>query len=188
MAEAGCIAVSGGLEVASPRVLNLINKGLNVEQVASVTRAFSDAGIYVHAYLMYGFPTQTVQETIDSLEVVRQLFANDCIQSAFWHRFAATTHSPVGRDPKKFGIELLPIATPKEGLFARNDVPFIDPKGCDHESLSAGLKKALYNYMHGNGIDSDVREWFEFSVPKAKVKRSFIKAALANAAKGHSQK
>jgi hypothetical protein len=28
----------------------------------------------VHAYLMYGYPTQTIQETIDSLEMVRQLF------------------------------------------------------------------------------------------------------------------
>jgi hypothetical protein len=68
LARSGCIAVSGGLEVASDRLLALMKKGVTVEQVARVTRAFGDAGIRVHAYLMYGFPTQTVQETVDSLE------------------------------------------------------------------------------------------------------------------------
>ena len=74
LARSGCVAVSGGLEVASDRLLDLMNKGVTVDQVARVTRAFSDAGILVHAYLMYGFPTETAQDTIDALERVRQLF------------------------------------------------------------------------------------------------------------------
>ena len=61
LAASGCIAVSGGLEVASDRLLKLMQKGVSVQQVARVTKAFADAGILVHAYLMYGFPTQTVQ-------------------------------------------------------------------------------------------------------------------------------
>ncbi|MDP1905996.1 MAG: radical SAM protein, partial [Pseudomonadota bacterium] len=85
LADSGCIAVSGGLEVASDRLLNLMQKGVSVDQVARVTRAFTDAGILVHAYLMYGFPTQTVQDTVDALEYVRQLFAAGCIQSGFFH-------------------------------------------------------------------------------------------------------
>ncbi len=84
----GCIAVSGGLEVASDRLLKLIDKGVTVEQVAKVTRNFTEAGIMVHAYLMYGYPTQTIQETIDSLEMVRQLFEAGVLQSGFWHQFA----------------------------------------------------------------------------------------------------
>ena len=75
LARSGCVAVSGGLEVASDRLLALMKKGVTVEQVARVTRAFTDAGVMVHAYLMYGFPTETEQETIDALERVRQLFA-----------------------------------------------------------------------------------------------------------------
>jgi len=46
----GCIAVSGGLEVASDRLLKLIDKGVTVEQVAKVTSNFTEAGIMVHAY------------------------------------------------------------------------------------------------------------------------------------------
>src|SRR6187402_3570103 len=115
----GCIAVSGGLEVASDRLLKLIDKGVTVEQVAKVTRNFTEAGIMVHAYLMYGYPTQTIQETVDSLEMVRQLFEAGIIQSGFWHRFALTAHSPVGLEPEKFNNE---ITTSEKGSFANNDL------------------------------------------------------------------
>ena len=110
LAQSGCIAVSGGLEVASDRLLNLMKKGVSVDQVARVTRAFSDAGVLVHAYLMYGFPTQTVQDTVDALELVRQLFANGCIQSGFFHRFTCTVHSPVGLNPEEYGVILKPLS------------------------------------------------------------------------------
>jgi radical SAM superfamily enzyme YgiQ (UPF0313 family) len=158
LAASGCVAVSGGLEVASDRLLELMKKGVTVEQVARVTRAFTDAGIMVHAYLMYGFPTETAQDTIDALERVRQLFAAGCIQSAYWHRFAATAHSPIGLHPERYGITLHP---PPAILFAHNDVAFHDPVGTDHDFLGTGLRKALYNYMHGVGLDEDVRQWFE---------------------------
>jgi len=157
LAAAGCVAVSGGLEVASDRLLKLMHKGVTVEQVARVTRAFSDAGIMVHAYLMYGFPTETTQDTIDALERVRQLFTAGCIQSAYWHRFAATAHSPIGLHPQRYGITLRP---PANITFAHNDIEFDDPVGTDHDFLGSGLRKALYNYMHGVGLDADVREWF----------------------------
>jgi hypothetical protein len=158
LADAGCVAVSGGLEVASDRLLKLMKKGVTVEQVACVTRAFTDAGIMVHAYLMYGFPTETVQDTVDALERVRQLFEAGCIQSAYWHRFAATAHSPIGLHPEQYGITLRP---PSTITFAHNDVAFDDPVGADHDFLGVGLRTALYNYMHGVGLDADVRSWFE---------------------------
>lgn len=158
LARSGCVAVSGGLEVASPRLLKLINKGVTVEQVERVTRAFADAGVMVHAYLMYGFPTQTEQETIESLERVRGLFESGSIQSAFWHRFSVTAHSPIGKNPAAFGITI-----PKEPAvsFARNDLAFVDPTGVDHDRLGRGLNRALYNYMHGLGFETPVEEWFD---------------------------
>jgi hypothetical protein len=177
LADSGCIAVSGGLEVASDRLLALMKKGVSVDQVACVTRAFSEAGILVHAYLMYGFPTQTVQDTVDALELVRQLFVNGCIQSGFFHRFACTVHSPVGLNPEDYGVTLQPLPP---GKFAKNDVAFVDPTGVDHEALGVGLKKAIYNYMHGIGLEEDVRSWFPFRVPKTTIQRHRIARALAH--------
>ncbi|MCK9381375.1 MAG: radical SAM protein [Sulfuritalea sp.] len=175
LADSGCIAVSGGLEVASDRLLKLMQKGVSVEQVARVTHAFTDAGILVHAYLMYGFPTQTVQDTVDALEYVRQLFAANCIQSGFFHRFACTVHSPVGQHPDRYGITLKPLPPVS---FARNDVGFVDPTGVDHSALGVALNKALYNYMHGLGLDQDVRSWFAGRVPRTQVPRHFIARAI----------
>jgi radical SAM superfamily enzyme YgiQ (UPF0313 family) len=175
LADSGCIAISGGLEVASDHLLKLMQKGVSVDQVARVTRAFSEAGIMVHAYLMYGFPTQTVQDTVDALEYVRQLFAEGCIQSGYFHRFACTVHSPVGKNPAEYGIKLKPLPPIS---FATNDVEFSDPTGVDHDALGQALNKALYNYMHGIGLDEDVRSWFAFPVPKSRVPKNFIARAL----------
>ena len=183
LADSGCIAISGGLEVASDRLLTLMKKGVSVEQVARVTKGFADAGILVHAYLMYGFPTQTVQDTVDALEYVRQLFAAGCIQSGFFHRFACTVHSPVGLDPQTYGVTLRPLPDPGPHRgFAKNDIGFIDPTGVDHDALGLGLKKAVYNFMHGIGLDEDVRQWFDFPCPQPRVSRQFIARALAGPA------
>lgn len=171
----GCIAVSGGLEVASDRLLKLINKGVTVEQVAKVASNFTLSGIMVHAYLMYGFPTQTAQETIDSLEVVRQLFEAGVVQSGFWHRLAMTAHSPLGQNPAAY--KAVPCRNEFAG-FADNDRFFEDPEGAEHGLFGEGLRKSLYNFMHGIGFDFPLRDWFNFRVPPTTVSPVRIQRAI----------
>ncbi len=173
--NSGCIAVSGGLEVASDRLLALIQKGVSVAKVAQVTSNFTKAGIMVHAYLMYGFPSQTAQETVDSLEMVRQMFETGIIQSGFWHQFALTAHSPVGLNPEAYSIE---ITDDSIGSFANNDLNFKDKKGIDHDLFSFGLKKSLHNYMQGVGLELPLQEWFDFKIPKSKIPPSYIVQAI----------
>ena len=169
MADAGCVAVTGGLEVASDRLLKLMQKGVNIEQVAKVTHAFAESGIMVHAYLMYGFPTQTIQETVDSLEIVRQLFVEGCIQSCFWHRLSVTIHNSIAQDPAKFRVKTEDprLKSSSEAIFAINDLVFReDPVLHDkNDLLGEGLKKAVYNYMHGIELDMEVHHWFSIDVP-----------------------
>jgi radical SAM superfamily enzyme YgiQ (UPF0313 family) len=171
----GCVAVSGGLEVASDRLLQLIDKGITVAQVAKVTQHFTKAGIMVHAYLMYGFPTQTELETIDSLEMVRQLFEAGVIQSGFWHQFAMTAHSPVGMNPEKYKVIAKKAAVIS---FADNDVVHEDPTGAQHETFSFGLKKSLLNFMHQAHFDKPLQYWFDMKVPKITVNKDFISNAI----------
>ncbi len=175
LAASGCIAVSGGLEVASDRLLKLIAKGVSIEQVAQVNQNFNAAGIMVHAYLMYGFPTQTDQETIDSLEVVRQMFEQGILQSAFWHRFAMTAHSPVGLYPEQFKVKAVNDTV---GSFANNDLEHSDPNGADHTLYSKGLHKSLYNYMHGVCIDHPLQNWFDHTVPQTSHSPDLIESYL----------
>lgn len=176
LAASGCVAVSGGLEVASDRLLALIDKGVTIEQVTQVNDNFTQAGIMVHAYLMYGFPTQTEQETINSLEVVRQMFEAGVLQSGFWHRFAMTAHSPVGMQPDIFQVN---ISDPEVGSFANNDLEHEDPEGGNHQLFSAGLKKSLYNFMHGVGLDFELQEWFGHQVPTTTHPPDLIEQHLA---------
>jgi len=177
LAMSGCIAVSGGLEVASDRILQQINKGVTIEQVANCTKSLTEAGIMVHAYLMYGFPTQSAQETIDSLEVVRQLFMHGLINSGFWHQFAMTAHSPVGLNAEKFGVS---IPNKTIGKFANNDIIHLDTIGCNHEMFGEGLKKAIFNYMHGICFEFRIQDWFDFSVPRTTIPPKYIERLLTN--------
>ena len=175
--QSGCIAVSGGIEVASDRLLKLIDKGVDLEQLTQVTHHFTSNGIMVHSYLMYGFPTQTDQETINSLEVVRQLFQHQLINSGFWHQFAMTAHSPIGLNPQKFKVSSV---LKDEGSFANNDRPHIDNKGCDHQKYSQGLKTSIYNYMNGAGLDLPLQEWFDFSIKPPTISPHYIEQFLDN--------
>ncbi len=172
--SSGCIAVSGGLEVASDRLLALIDKGVSVEQVAQVTNSFTQVDIMVHAYLIYGFPSQTIQETIDSLEMVRQLFEMGTIQSGFWHQFSLTTHSPIAKDPSNYGV----VSERSEISFADNDLDFVDETGIDHTLFSDGLKKSLYNYMHDVGFEFPLQDWFDFEIPQTSVDQDTIESFL----------
>lgn len=163
MAEAGCIAVSGGLEVASNRLLKLMNKGVSIEQTIAAARNLTNAGIMVHIYLMYGFPTETLQETINALEVVRRMFEEGIVQSAFWHRYAMTVHSPSGKEPQKYGTKHTTTATKP---FCNNEIDFDYNFDYDLEAVGEGLRFATYNYMNGLGFDRPLHKWFSIKIPK----------------------
>ena len=210
MARAGCVAVTGGLECAHDRLLALMHKGVTLRDAARTCKAFARAGIHVHAYLMYGFPTQTAQETIDGLEYVRQLFEAGVVQSAYWHRFALTCHSPIAKAPEEFGIRIRwPRVIPGR-TFARNELayeevqagrsgplqdrhepspvtwprrgrsrPALPPEGggplCD--ALGIGLRRAVYNYMLGVGLDEPAAAWFDCEVPEPTLPPGFVAKA-----------
>lgn len=168
LAEAGMVAVSGGLEVASDRLLKLMDKGVTIQQTVQACRHLRDAGIMVHTYLMYGFPTETLQETVDALETVRRMFDEGIVQSAFWHRYAMTCHSPSGMHPEAFGARRLTLAP---NPFCNNEVDWEPLDGgqqfdYDIDAVGAALRMATYNYMNGLGLDQPVRSWFPIKVPR----------------------
>ncbi|HJS67712.1 MAG TPA: radical SAM protein [Nitrospiraceae bacterium] len=175
LAASGCIAVTAGLEAASDRLLEKIKKGITVDQTALVAAAFKDASILIHAYLMYGCPSETMQETVDSLERVRQLFAADLIQSAFWHRFTTTAHSPIGLTPAAHGLRIL---GPEFQGFAENDFLHEDRCGETPEWLGEGLRRSILNYLERRGLRLDVRRWFDHSVPKTQVSPIWVRRLL----------
>ncbi len=177
LAKAGCIAVSGGLEVASARILKLINKGVTIEQAAECCAAFNSAGIMVHAYLMYGFPTQKGEEAVESLEIVKQMFEQGIMQSAFWHRYAMTVHSPTGLNPKHYNAK---ITNEKLNSFANNGIDYSDGSSEDWEFIGNVLKTATYNFMQGRGYELPMRKWFSGKFENPKISKRFIENTINN--------
>ncbi|HEU5407270.1 MAG TPA: radical SAM protein, partial [Nitrospira sp.] len=175
LSASGCIAVTAGLEAASDRLLDNMKKGITVDQTALVAAGFKDAGILIHAYLMYGCPSETIQETIDSLERVRQLVTTDLLQSAFWHCFTVTAHSPVGLDPAAHGLRIL---GPEFRGFAENDLLHHDDRGETPTWLGEGLRRSLLNYLERRGLDLDVRQWFDEDVPLPHVPSAWLRRLL----------
>jgi len=175
LSASGCIAVTAGLEAASDRLLDNMKKGITVDQTALVAAGFKEAGILIHAYLMYGCPSETIQETIDSLERVRQLIKADLLQSAFWHRFTVTAHSPVGLDPTAHGLRIL---GPEFRGFAENDLLHHDDRGKTPTWLGEGLRRSLLNYLERRGLDLDVRQWFDYEVPRPHVPATWLRRLL----------
>lgn len=158
MAAAGCIAATGGLETCCDRTLHLMRKGITVGHAARVLTDLSAAGIMTHAYCMYGFPTQTLEETRAALETVRGLFDSGALHSAYWHRFALTAHSDMSIHPEHYGIApRIPEAT----AFAINEIPFDSAFGYDVDTVGRALKAATYNYQLGTVLDIPVQDWFE---------------------------
>jgi hypothetical protein len=175
LAASGCIALSAGLEAACDRLLALVKKGITVDQTVRVVQACRDAGILVHAYLMYGLPSETLGETLESLERVRQLFVHGLIQSAFWHRFTTTAHSPIGLNPDAYGLQLV---GPEFQGFAENDLVHDDVRVTIPDWVGEALRAALWHYKEGLELQRDVREWFPERTPKPKVPRTWVKKIL----------
>ena len=163
LAASGCIAVSGGVETASDRLLKKMNKGVSIEQLTIVLRNFYYAGIMVHTYLMYGFPTQTLPETVDAMEVVRQLFQAELIGSAFWHRYAMTVHSPSGQNPEAFEVR---VKNKQPNSFANNEIHFAEDRQYNVAAAGESLRTATYNYMHQVGFNKPAHKWFEGKAPE----------------------
>jgi hypothetical protein len=177
LSAAGLVAVTGGLEVASDRLLAAMEKGVTIEQVARASAAFRKAGVLVHAYLMYGFPTQTEEETVDALEIVRQLFAAGVLSSAFWHRFVLTRHSGMARDPGRYGA----VVPPLPPSFAANDLPHFDPTGADHDRFDDVLPQALAAWKLGQQLDRPAHTWFDGITEPTREPPDRIAHALATA-------
>ena len=170
MRAAGCVAVTGGLECAADRLLALMNKGVTLAGARRVCAAFAQNGILVHAYLMYGFPTQTREEILSALDFIRRLYRDGFVQSSYWHRFALTAHSPIARNPGKFGIALLPEPAPAS-RFARNEIPYAEPAAPDWLRIGESLRIANGNFMRGAGLDVPAKQWLPRAGKGARAQR-----------------
>jgi hypothetical protein len=76
--------------------------------------------------------------------------------------------------PEEFGV----IPEKNKITFANNDINFKDKTGIDHYKFSFGLKKSLFNFMHGICLDYPLQDWFDFKIPNTKILPDYIVSCL----------
>ena len=175
----GLVGVSGGIEIATGSGLDTINKGTDLNSIVSACCAFKEAGILVHAYMIFGYWNESEQDLINSMETLRQFFAEGLLDSSFWHKFTLTRHSKVYDEWKKgMHKDLCPEEIKGSGLFAKNALHF---KGEEKsEKFSDGLNLALQSWMHGERLNMSVNKWFNFKTPLPTVPKDLIQKAIAH--------
>ncbi len=102
--ESGCCTLYYGMESANERVLNLMDKHVKKGVIEKNLRLATQAGIWNHVMAFYGFPG----ETRDEAEETRQFLLDNRtnIHSVELFYFVAYRHTPMVRNPEKFGITI----------------------------------------------------------------------------------
>lgn len=173
----GLIGVSGGIEIATGTGLDSISKGTDLDSIVSACCAFKEAGILIHAYMIYGYFGETEQDTINSMETLRQLYAAGLLDSCFWHKFVLTRHSRIYSEWKnELHKNLNPFAPKNSGVFAKNGLHFKDEE--KSAKFGNGLYAALQNWMHGENLNTPVEKWFDFKVPHPNVPKDLISKSI----------
>lgn len=104
MREAGVMKVVTGVEYPTKRMLKYVNKGLTLEKIYRNLEDLHKAGIWNHALLITGLPTETwddVKELEDWLKATKDFVNSYTIAS-----FHMAEDSPFHREPEKFGFTL----------------------------------------------------------------------------------
>jgi radical SAM superfamily enzyme YgiQ (UPF0313 family) len=189
LAEGGLVGLSAGIEVATPAGLENTRKGITLEGAVAALAALKANGILAHVYLMYGWPGQSEHELVDAMDIVRQLFAAGLADSAFWHRFILTRHSPMYAEWKAGQRPDLAVIEPA-WTFGSNDLSFEGEKRFDR--YTGGLDEALGAWMEHDGLDRPVTAWFAFKAAKPSVAgdhvehlaRRAMRAAVSDTGRG----
>ncbi len=106
MREAGCLKIVFGLETFNQRMMDFMKKGIQQEHVRRIADDCVDLGIAVHCYVIVGFPTETEQEALETMNFVVQ---NAKLNSSYGFScqpclFDLEKEAPIMNDPGGYGI------------------------------------------------------------------------------------
>ena len=107
MREAGCQKIVFGLETYNARLMDFMVKGITQENVARICSDCVDLGIAVHCYVIVGFPTETEEE---SLETMNFIVDNTKLNTSYGFScqpclFDLEKEAPIMSDPGAYGVQ-----------------------------------------------------------------------------------
>ena len=148
MYKVGFRSISWGLETASERVLNLINKGNEMKTSLQILKNAEKARICNRLYLIIWFPSATYKEDMKTFHFIKKY--RKYIHHFLFSKFKPTLDSRAYKNSSDYGIELA-----KDDLTSRIsvEVDFIDKNG-----MSEVEKKDIYD----NFLNYQQKEKFRY--------------------------
>lgn len=102
--ESGCVEIKYGIESGSPRILDLMNKRITIEQIRHAILTTAKVGIKVKAFILHGFPGENIESTIETIQLLESL--KDNIERISLFRFVPLPGSPAYYNADKYDLHL----------------------------------------------------------------------------------
>jgi hypothetical protein len=111
LAKSGVREIRWGIESANRRILRLMNKGADIDHSLQVLQDATDCGIWNHACVILGFPSETRAEAEETVRWIQE--HREFVHSYFIFEFHLSVESYIYRNPAVFGIrEIIPQQGP----------------------------------------------------------------------------
>ncbi|MFQ5686218.1 MAG: B12-binding domain-containing radical SAM protein [Candidatus Scalindua sp.] len=160
--DAGCLKMVFGLESSNKRVLSLMDKGIETEITRNIIDYCLDTDIAVHMYVIVGFPSETREEALETLDFVtsNKRYMESKGASCLACLFELEKHAPIMRDPGKYG--LAKIGHPKQDdlslgfFYETNEGMTPEEASSIYEYIKTEIDKRLpifpYNFSMSDGL------------------------------------
>jgi len=134
--QAGLRSVAWGVESGNQRVLDYMQKGTKVEDVALVLREAHKAGIKNMAYILFGLPTETEAEFMDTIVFLDTNKENIDLVSA--SVFGLQQGSKIFTNPEGFGVKSIQL---QKRTYLGDKISYQSESGLTNEQAKALKKK-----------------------------------------------
>ena len=162
MKDAGCQKIVFGLETYNTRMMDFMKKGITQESVNRICSDCVDLGIAVHCYVIVGFPTETEEEALETMNFVVD---NDKLHSAYGFScqpclFDLEKEAPIMSDPGGYGVQRIMRPASEDlslGFFyevKEGMTPDQAEKVYQHvyEKISEVVQELPFNYSMADGL------------------------------------
>ncbi len=133
--SSGLRSVAWGIESGSQRILNLMKKGTHVEDVSLILAQSHIAGIKNMAYVMFGFPSETKEEFMDTIRFLQDHSPHiDLVSTSV---FGLQSRSVMYLHPQEFGISV----QRQKRTVLDDKITYISKTGLQHEEAKRWKRK-----------------------------------------------
>jgi anaerobic magnesium-protoporphyrin IX monomethyl ester cyclase len=100
--DSGCRYLHFGYESGNERVLKLMDKATTTEVIHKSLELSAGVGIWNHVMGFFGFPGERREDALDSIRFLEE--NKDLVHSIGFGTFDLSKHTPVAKNPEKFGV------------------------------------------------------------------------------------